>query len=200
VLATGVVLPRRNCHLPSQAWDEPPREHQYPINYAQRGLSLDTEGMNRNVNVAIPTLAQHQASDPLMPGGALSPNVTGGEDLLPGQADVDAPDGPNDELNTGYLWNDALRAGLTVRDYGFFVDTNCYNEPRCQTPLTHDPFSTGTIVAPPANVALAPFTDQYFRGFDPSFPDFYRFKEWEGLQCQLRGWRAVESDPHSLHA
>jgi DNA-binding beta-propeller fold protein YncE len=154
-------------------------EHQYPINYAQRGLSLDTEGMNRNVNVAIPTLAQRQASDPLMPGGALSPNVTGGEDLLPGQADVDAPDGPNDELNTGYLWNDALRAGLTVRDYGFFVDTNCYNEPRCQTPLAHDPFATGTIVAPPTNVALAPFTDQYFRGFDPSFPDFYRFKEWE---------------------
>jgi DNA-binding beta-propeller fold protein YncE len=154
-------------------------EHQYPINYAQRGLSLDTEGMNRNVNVAIPTLAQRQASDPLMPGGALSPNVTGGEDLLPGQADVDAPDGPNDELNTGYLWNDALRADLTVRDYGFFVDTNCYNEPRCQTPLAHNPFATGTIVAPPTNVALAPFTDQYFRGFDPSFPDFYRFKEWE---------------------
>ena len=154
-------------------------EHQYPVNYAQRGLSLDTEGMNRNVNVAIPTLAQRQASDPLMPGGALSPNVTGGEDLLPGQTDVDAPDGPNDEVNTGYLWNDALRAGLTVRDYGFFVDTNCYNEPRCQTPLAHDPFSTGTIVAPPTNVALAPFTDQYFRGFDPSFPDFYRYKEWE---------------------
>jgi len=26
---------------------------------------------------------------------------------------------------------------------------------------------------------LAPFTDQYFRGFDPSFPDYYRYKEWE---------------------
>jgi len=24
-----------------------------------------------------------------------------------------------------------------------------------------------------------PFTDPYFRGFDPSFPDYYRFKEWE---------------------
>jgi DNA-binding beta-propeller fold protein YncE len=156
-------------------------EHQYPINYAQRGLSLDTEGMNRNVNVAIPTLTQRQASDPLMPGGADTDPSTaeGAEDLLPGQADVDAPDGPNDEENTGYLWNNALRAGLTVRDYGFFVDTNCYNEPSCQTPLAHDPYATGTIVAPPTNVALAPFTDQYFRGFDPSFPDYYRFKEWE---------------------
>ncbi|MGA3082249.1 MAG: putative Ig domain-containing protein [Terracidiphilus sp.] len=154
-------------------------EHQYPVNYAQRGLALEGEGLNRNVNVALPTLAQRQASDPLMPGGALSPNVTGGEDLLPGQTNVAAPDGPNDELNTGYLWDNALRAGLTVRDYGFFIDMTCYNEPTCQTPLAHDPFSTNTIVAPSSNVALTPFTDPYFRGFDPSFPDYYRYKEWE---------------------
>jgi DNA-binding beta-propeller fold protein YncE len=154
-------------------------EHKFPVNYAQRGLSLDTEGLNRNVNVALPTLAQRQAANPLMSGGALSPNVAGGEDLLPGQADVDAPDGPDNELNTGYLWNNALRAGLTVHDYGFFVDTTCYNEPSCQTPLAHDPFSTNTIVAPSSNVALTPFTDPYFRGFDPAFPDYYRFKEWQ---------------------
>jgi DNA-binding beta-propeller fold protein YncE len=154
-------------------------EHQYPVDYAQRGLALEGEGVNRSVNVALPTLAQRQAANPLMPGGTLSPNVTGGEDLLPGQTDADAPDGPNDEINTGYLWDNALRAGLTVRDYGFFIDTTCYNEPSCQTPLAHDPFATGTIVAPSANVALMPYTDPYFRGFDPSFPDYYRFKEWE---------------------
>ncbi len=154
-------------------------EHQYPVNYSQRGLALEGEGLNRSVNVALPPLAQRQASDPLMPGGALSPNVTGGEDLLPGQTNADAPDGPNDEINTGYLWNNALRAGLTVRDYGFFIDTTCYNEPPCQTPLAHDPYSTNTIVAPSSNVALMPFTDPYFRGFDPAFPDYYRYKEWE---------------------
>ncbi|MGA3161095.1 MAG: putative Ig domain-containing protein [Terracidiphilus sp.] len=153
-------------------------EHQYPVFYGQRGLALDG-GLNRSVNVALPTLAQRQASNPLMPGGALSPNVTGGEDLLPGQTDTDSPDGPNDEINTGFLWNNALRSGLTVRDYGFYIDTTCYNEPACQTPLAHDPFSTNTIVAPSANVALAPFTDPYFRGFDPAFPDYYRFTEWQ---------------------
>ncbi|MGC2301569.1 MAG: putative Ig domain-containing protein, partial [Acidobacteriaceae bacterium] len=142
-------------------------EHQFPVNYAQRGLSLDSEGLNRNVNVAIPTLAQRQASDPLMPGGANSPDAEDGEDLLPGQTDVAAPDGPDDQVNTGYLWDDALRAGLTVRDYGFFIDTNCYNEPSCQTPLIHMPFLTNTIVAPSTNVALTPYTDPYFRGFDP---------------------------------
>ena len=149
-------------------------EHQYPIFYSQRGFSLDSEGLNRSMNVALPTLAERQASDPLMPGVAEN-----GENLLPGQTDVAAPDGPDDEINTGYLWNNALRAGLTVRDYGFFVDTTCYNIASCQTPLVHDPFSTSTIVAPSANVALTPFTDVYFRGFDPSFPDYYRYTEWE---------------------
>jgi YVTN family beta-propeller protein len=154
-------------------------EHQFPVNYSQRGLSLDSEGLNRSVNVALPTVAQRQSSDPLFPGGALSPEVPNAENLLPGQADTDAPDGPDDEVNTGYLWDNALRAGLTVRDYGWFVDTTCYNVPACQTPLAHDPFATKTIVAPSTNVALAPYTDPYFRGFDPSFPDYYRFKEWE---------------------
>jgi len=154
-------------------------EHQYPINYAQRGLALEGGGLDRSVNTALPTLAQRQASDPLMPGGALSPNVPNGEDLLPGQTDVDAPDGPGNEINTGYLWDNALRAGLTVRDYGFLVDGTCYGEGSCQTPLAHDPFSTRTVVAPSTSVSLTPYTDTYFRGFDPSFPDFYRYKEWE---------------------
>ena len=154
-------------------------EHQYPVDYAQRGLSLDSEGVNRSVNVALPTLAQRQAANPLMPGGRLSPNATDGDDLLPGQTDVAAPDGPDDEINTGYLWDDALRAGLTVRSYGFFVDTTCYNVPACLTPLARDPFSTNTIVATSSNVALTPYNDPYFRGFDPAFPDYYRYKEWE---------------------
>ena len=42
-------------------------EHQYPVAYAGRGLSLDTEGLNRNVNVAIPTLAARMAADPAYP-------------------------------------------------------------------------------------------------------------------------------------
>ena len=149
-------------------------EHQYPVFYAQRGLSLDSEGVNRSVNVALPTLAERIAADPLTPGADAD-----GEDLLPGQTDTAAPDGPNDEINTGYLWNNALRAGLTVRAYGFFVDTTCYNIASCAIPLTHDPFSSNLVVATSTNVALAPFTDPYFRGFDPSFPDYYRYQEWE---------------------
>lgn len=145
-------------------------EHQFPVQYASRGLSLDSEGSNRSVNVGLPTLAQRLVGDPLLPDDP---------DLLPGQATLADPDGPGDEENTGYLWNNALRAGLTVRNYGFFLDAVCYNAPKCQIPLTENPFSTNTIVAYPANAALAPYTDPYFRGFDLSFPDYYRYKEWE---------------------
>ena len=31
----------------------------------------------------------------------------------------------------------------------------------------------------PAKEALLAISDQYFRGFDQNYPDFYRFKEWE---------------------
>jgi hypothetical protein len=34
-------------------------------------------------------------------------------------------------------------------------------------------------VAFPTNVSLAPYTDPYFRGWDPTFPDYFRYKEWE---------------------
>jgi hypothetical protein len=48
--------------------------------------------------------------------------------------------------------------------------------------LAHFPASTvpvPTIVAPPASASLTPYTDQYFRGFDNNFADYYRFMEWE---------------------
>jgi len=91
------------------------------------------------------------------------------------------PDGPNDEENTGHLWDAALRAGLTVRNYGFFVDSGgAIACPQCAIPLAHDPYATGTVVAFPANVALySIYTDPYYRGFDCNFPDYYRFTEWE---------------------
>jgi DNA-binding beta-propeller fold protein YncE len=148
-------------------------ERQYLVAYAMRGLSLDSGGVSRNVNVAYPTLAERRAANPITPDDP---------DLLPGQTDVGAPDGPNNEVNTGCLWDSALRANLTVRNYGFFVDGTRYVFPPGSPnsiPLLPDPHATETTVAYPANAALAPFTDPYFRGFDNAFPDYYRFKEWE---------------------
>jgi DNA-binding beta-propeller fold protein YncE len=81
-------------------------------------------------------------------------------------------------VNTGYLWNAALRAHLTVRNYGFFVDGTRYSTALAAIPVARNPFSTGTTVAYPTNVSLTPYTDPFFRGFDNALPDYYRYTEW----------------------
>jgi DNA-binding beta-propeller fold protein YncE len=146
------------------------------IQYAGHGLDYAYEGTNRNVNVGIASAAARRAANPYTPND---------DDLLPGTADVSAPDGPGDsgdEAGTGYLWNDALRAKLTVRNYGFFIDLVRYSVPPNvpgYLPLLHDPHAIGMTVAYAAKTALTPVTDPYFRGFDQAFPDYWRYKEWE---------------------
>ena len=144
-------------------------EKEYPVAYAYRGLSLEADGVNRNVNVSIPTTAGRQAADPF---------TSDDPDVLPGQADATAPDGPNNQVNTGYLWDAALRAGLTVRNYGFFIDCTRYSTNDFVIPVLRNPAATGTVVSYPANAALSSFTDPYFRGFDNNLPDYYRYSEW----------------------
>jgi YVTN family beta-propeller protein len=146
-------------------------ERTIPLNYAVRGMTYDVEGMNRNINVGL---------DP--PHDRNTEKLDDAEDQLPGHADVAAPDGPEDESGAGYLWDAALRAGLTVRNYGFFIDLSHYNripgdDP--PIPLLHDPAASGTRVAAATKANLQRVTDPYFRGFDQRFPDYWRFKEWE---------------------
>jgi YVTN family beta-propeller protein len=149
-------------------------EKQVVINYSGRGLSYDSEGTNRNINVGYGTLAERLNANPLTPN---DPND------LPGGANAAAPDADDGEHGTGYLWNGALRAGLSVRNYGFFIDLTRYSLPaqyaQYQIPLLLDPSATQTRVSYPANSVLNQYTDPYFRGYDNAFPDFYRVKEWE---------------------
>lgn len=148
-------------------------EKQVTVNYAGRGLSYDTEGTNRNINVGLATLSQRRAANPMTPDD---------RDVLPGTENAAAPDGPDDELGTGYLWNQAKRAGLSIRNYGFFIDLSRYNltgaKAKYDIPELTDPYKTQMQVAYPANPTLAPVTDIYFRGFDNSFPDYFRYKEF----------------------
>src|SRR6185312_7284132 len=140
-----------------------------PVNYAKRGLSYDWEGTDRDVDVAIGSLAGRMKEEPGYPDDP---------DLLPGTADVAAPDGPDGEYQQGYVWDAAIRAGLTVRNYGFMVDLKPYDNPFHPTPLIPLPYASHTRVAFPSNRRLAPVTDPYFRGFDVKFPDYYREAEW----------------------
>ena len=148
-------------------------ERQFPVAYAYRGASLDSEGVNRNVNIALsnvgPAPTERKKANPF---------TSDDRDVLPGPTNTDAPDGPDNEVNTGYLWDSALRAGLTVRNYGFFVDTTRYSTSDYAIPVERNPFATNTTVAYPTNVALTPYTDPFFRGFDNSLPDYYRYTEW----------------------
>ncbi|MBV8815087.1 MAG: phosphoesterase [Verrucomicrobia bacterium] len=143
-----------------------------PLEYADRGTTYDFEGTNRDINVGLPSLAARAAANPLNPEDP---------DLLPGTADVAAPDGPqNAAEGTGYLWDAALRAGKSVRNYGFLYDLSRYEEPAPdRIPLERHPFEKKLQVAYPTKASLMENTDIYFRGFDTSFPDYWREIEWE---------------------
>jgi DNA-binding beta-propeller fold protein YncE len=127
---------------------------QTPVNYSFRaGLAYESEGDNRGINLVSRTGTN--ASDP---------------NVLPGLTDVAAPDGPGNQVNTGYIWDQALRAGLTVRNYGFFDDN-------IGSAVAY-PGNQNTQQVHPANPALAPNTDLFFRGYDLNNADVFLFQEW----------------------
>lgn len=147
-------------------------ENTYPINYAGRGLTYDFEGEDRNINVGIASLKARRKENPQTPDD---------DNLLPGTNDVDAPDGPGGDAGTGYLWNAALRARLTLRNYGFFLEGGRYfGAPGTKgiIPVIREPYKTKTRVAFPDKAALMNVTDPYFRGFDLKLPDYWRYEEW----------------------
>ena len=93
-----------------------------------------------------------------------------------------APDGPGGEAGTGYLWDAALRKGLSLRNYGFFGDGVRYSLPSTNpayVPVVREPFAQGIVKFFPAKPALQTTSDLYFRGYDQTNADFWLFKEWE---------------------
>ena len=145
-------------------------EREAPVNYAGRGLQYDQEGENRNVNVGIRSTAARKAANQANPSDP---------DILPGTADVAGPDGPEGQPGQGYVWNAAQRAGLSVRNYGFFGDLGRYSAKAAdRIPLERDPFGKQLPVFVTTKPELAAVTDVYFRGFDQAFPDYWRFQEW----------------------
>jgi hypothetical protein len=148
-----------------------------PVNYTGRAFTYDWEGVNRNINVGYATVAERQAANPVTPSDP---------DLLPGKADIAAADGLEGEAGAGYLWDAALHAGLTVRNYGFFCDLTRYSLPSFLSglpPTANNPdFGNAlgtTVVAFPSKPALQSVTDSFYRGYDNKFPDFWRIKAWQ---------------------
>ena len=143
-------------------------EKTLPLTYADRASMYDYEGENRGINVSLPTLAEREKLDPQMK------KLPDPANELPGTFNVAAPDGPEDAVGAGYLWDSALRAKLVVRNYGFFT-TGVSSD----SPLERDPAAENVTVAVASNASLQGLTDPYFRGFDQRMPDYWRVKEWE---------------------
>jgi YVTN family beta-propeller protein len=136
-----------------------------PLNYSSRGTQYEYEGPNRDINVGIPTTKERRKANPESPDD---------DDLLPGTANVAEPDGPlGSAQGKGYIWDAVLRAGLTFREYG------CMSDTAIKVKLSREPFKEKVVLSVPANPELLKFGDPYFRGFDTSYPDFYREREWE---------------------
>jgi YVTN family beta-propeller protein len=136
------------------------------VNYGKGGANYDSEGTARNINVAVTGVAARKAWQPVYPNDP---------DLLPGNRNEVEADGPDGELGLGYIWDAAIKAGRSVRNYGFFLDLGAVQG---LDPNLADPHATKTRVAFPTNKSLLNRTDPYFRGFDQAFPDFFRYKEW----------------------
>ena len=160
-------------------WSTAARTNDYleknaPVNYADRGLTYPSEGTNRNINVGYGDMAQRRRANPKTPDDP---------DLMPGTADVAALDGPEaNEAGQGYLWNSALRAGLSLRNYGFFGDLTRYSLPEKDpafVSMPHDAFAAHVRQFFPTKAALREHSDPYFRGFDNKFPDYWRYREWQ---------------------
>jgi YVTN family beta-propeller protein len=148
------------------------------INYAgvNRGLSYESEGGNRNVPVGLATTAERDAAS----NGAFSAGASslpgGSDNLLVGTADHSSTDAPYGE-EQGYIFDAALHAGLSVRNYGFLVH-NIGSIGTIASPIA-DPYSAGEVEVAALNPGLVGITDVYYRGYDQSYPDLWRYNEWK---------------------
>ena len=148
--------------------------------YVNRGVSYESEGANRNVPVNFPTVAQRDAAA----GVAGTTNYSTASAGLPGgtanlltgtgnHASSDAPFG----IQKGYIFNAVQQAGGTVRNYGFLVN-NIGSIGTIAAPVI-DPFGAGIVQVAPLEPSLSSLTDVYFRGYDQSYPDLWRYNEWK---------------------
>ena len=141
-----------------------------PVNYADRGLAYESEETNRNI-YSQQTPAERHAS---------SPKLSNDPDLLPGPALLTAPDPDDDDKpNQGYLWDAAIRAGLSVRNYGFADASNYDSDDPSAVPIVREPYKDHRRIYTAGDSLLASRSDPYFRGFDQKLADYWRVLEWQ---------------------
>jgi DNA-binding beta-propeller fold protein YncE len=169
-------------------------EKNMPMTYSGRARSNDSQGMSRGMNVAVPHAERH----------ALNEAVPDDPDILPGTINVAAPDAADGEAGAGYIWNAAVKAGLSLRNYGFFDDltsiANAMMRDSKSTPGApdptippHEPFKEGRTIYHASNASLIPYSDPYYSGADLRYPDFWRIQEWRRDFADLVARKAIPS-------
>src|SRR5215813_4985554 len=171
------------------------------VNYgngSSGGVTYDTEGTSRNIGAGLPEFAKKDPS-PLNQRLLTLLDPTGSSNILPGTRNVTSPQGADDDDDDksldadkvgGYIWDSALRAHKSVRNYGFFLDQAYYlstggnpTEPDPQVPtyipVSPTPFADNLPQAVAVQPALLDKTDIYFRGFDQNNADTYLVNEWQ---------------------
>lgn len=145
-------------------------ERNASVNYARRGLAYEAEQTDRFVATGQTMAERHQTN----------PSMSKDPDLLPGSALLTAPDGEEDEMEgQGYLWDAAIRAGISVRNYGF-ADVSVYDtDATGAVPVIREPAKEGRRIFTSGDSDLTGRSDPYYRGFDLKLPDFWREREWE---------------------
>ena len=162
------------------------------VNYGNggNGVTYDTEGTSRLIGTALPESDPSPSQFTVRLTTLLDP--TGSSAIMPGPKNVSNPLGADDldaDAVGGHLWDSALRAGRTVRNYGFFVDQAYYvtsqrdptkPDPILKTylPVSPTPFASNLPQAVALSPGLRDKTDIFFRGFDQNNADTYLFNEW----------------------
>ncbi|HKE85273.1 MAG TPA: beta-propeller fold lactonase family protein [Vicinamibacterales bacterium] len=162
------------------------------VNYGNggNGVTYDTEGTSRLIGTRLPDTDGNPNPFTVRLTTVLDP--TGSSAIMPGPKNVSNPSGSDDlddDAVGGHLWDSALRAGKTVRNYGFFVDGAYYvtsqSDPtkpdpvlKFYLPISPTPFAANIPQGVPLSLGLRDNTDIYYRGFDMNNADTYLYNEW----------------------
>ncbi|HTV75310.1 MAG TPA: beta-propeller fold lactonase family protein [Candidatus Acidoferrales bacterium] len=150
-------------------------------NGGNEGLTYDYQGTNRNLDVSLPEYSAMPSFFSERLTTLLDP--TGSSNILPGPKDVGAPYGANNESPGaigGYIFDSVLRAGGTIRNYGWQTDQTAYGSGLPYDPaLIRYPYQNHVPQSPPEDAALHGNSDIYYRGFDQRYPDKFRIEEWQ---------------------
>jgi YVTN family beta-propeller protein len=160
-------------------------EKTQPPDYGNEDLfgyafTYDWQGIVNNMNLGLPPTGGHTIQTTRITG-ILDPS--GSSTILPGYVDPSATEGA-DNLNPntlgGYIWEEVLRAGGTIRNYGWNCDLTYYGSGTVfDPPLRRYPYSTGSLQSAPSTPTIQAGTDLYYRAFDQRYPDIFRIEEWQ---------------------